>query len=63
MLMRMLIDPPADPYQEMAVHSVPPPQPDVDRALTVLEKNASKIQPIGVIFFSLYYVLHITLLL
>lgn len=46
--MRMLIDPPSDPFQEMAGRSVPPIQPDVERALAILEKNAGKIQPIGV---------------
>lgn len=46
--MRMLIDPPADPFQEMAGHSGAPSQPDVEKALTILEKNASKIQPLGV---------------
>ncbi|KAF4521839.1 hypothetical protein B566_EDAN003713 [Ephemera danica] len=46
MLMRMLLYPPVDPYQEMAGHSVPPMQPDVEKALSILEKNASKIKPI-----------------
>jgi hypothetical protein len=47
--MRMLIYPPVDPYQEMAGRSVPPMQPDIERALSILEKHASKIQPIEVV--------------
>jgi len=44
----MLIDPPNDPFQEMLGLSTPPAKPDIEKALTILEKHSNEIPPMGV---------------
>jgi hypothetical protein len=46
--MRMLIDPPNDPFQEMLGLSTPPAKPDVDKALEILENHSNEIPVMGV---------------